>query len=177
MKHGCGIVGVDALCVGVEGDDTWPVDCSLEGGIGVEIGSVGTWKCSKRLCLSFSKYAFFMISLSMAASKHFFSKFNCARSFMIYCLLWRYPVIWASTNGNALAVVLYFSMLLFLYCSVPVVVSPLSCVVGELAPTVLCCRGGLTLVASADWALAFDSIPGMIGKVKAVLCSSFKYQK
>ena len=38
MKHGCGIVGVDALCVGVEGDDT----CSLEGGIGVEIGSVGT---------------------------------------------------------------------------------------------------------------------------------------
>ena len=53
---------------------------------------------------------------------------------MIYCLLWRYPVIWASTNCNALTVVLYFSMLLFLYCSVPVVVSSF----------VMCCSGTCT---------------------------------
>ena len=39
-------------------------------------------------------------------------------------------------------------------------VPPLSCVAVELPPIVLCCRGGLTLVASADLALVVDSIPG-----------------
>ena len=162
IKHGLGIVGVDALCVGVEGEE----------GIGVERYSVGTSKCGKRLYFCFSKYAFFMISLSIAASTHFFSKFNCARSFMISCLLWTFAVIWASTNTNALTVVLYFLMLLFLYCSVLVVVSPFSHVAVEHAPTVLCCRGGHTLVASADLALWVESIPGMISKVKVTSLES-----
>ena len=94
MKHGHGILGVDALCVGVEGDDTWSVDCSLEGGIGVEIGSIAPWKCSKRLCLSFSKYAFFTISLSVAVSTHSFSKLHCARSFGKAQLVEQWTFMW-----------------------------------------------------------------------------------
>ena len=49
IKHGLGIVGVDALCIGVEGEE----------GIDVERCSVGTSKCSKRLYFSFLQVCLF----------------------------------------------------------------------------------------------------------------------